>query len=72
MLYLSGEIVQIGDKILIEHGRTEGIVFAIVETSEQLTKWDLDTPCLMIQAEPFGFVSWAVDNDVRFVERKST
>lgn len=74
MNYLSGEEIRIGDKVLIEHGRTAGVIRQLISSVEDQLHWNLSERGVMINAEPFGLVFWPIDsrNDaVVFVERKS-
>lgn len=65
MHYQTGEKVEIGDCVLIEHGQTSGIVYLIHETIEDAQKWGLDEIGISIEAKPFGLVFWPVfdEND---------
>lgn len=37
MNHASGETVDIGDSVTLEHGKTPGIVYAVIESPQQLT-----------------------------------
>ncbi|CAL5240316.1 hypothetical protein Q095_01709 [Pseudomonas aeruginosa PS50] len=41
MKYLTGETVELGDLVLIESGKTLGVVYAIIETPEDALSWGL-------------------------------
>ena len=58
MKYKTGETIQAGDCVLIEHGKTMGVVDSILEKKEQYEYWGLKESGLMIKAEPFGLVFW--------------
>lgn len=58
MNYKSGEQVMIGDLVLIEEGKTQGTVSAIVEQSQEMFSWNVDEKGLLIEAAPFGLVFW--------------
>jgi hypothetical protein len=58
MKYITGEEINIGDKVLIENGRTDGIVHAVVETFAQMQEWGVDEPGISIESAPFGLVFW--------------
>ncbi len=58
MKYLTGENIQIGDVVLIEHNQTQGVVSAIIETVHDMKFWGVDEQGVMIEAEPFGLVMW--------------
>lgn len=72
MNYLSGEEVVTGDLVFIENGKTKGTIHSVIETKEQMEKWGLDEPGVMIESEPFGLVFWPqseVDDPVVFSNR---
>ena len=60
MEYLNGEQIQIGDTVLIEDGRTEGTIHAIVETSTQMQECGVNETGVLIKALPFGLVFWSL------------
>lgn len=69
MKYRTGETVEIGDNVLFEKGRTEGVVKFILETKQDLLDWGLDEDddyCVILEAEPFGLVSTTVDDEINF------
>ncbi|SHM50879.1 hypothetical protein [Phytopseudomonas punonensis] len=75
MNYASGETVDIGDSVTLEHGKTPGIVYAVIESPQQINEWALDEPGIMIEAEPFGLVFWPASeiyDPVIFIARKCT
>ncbi len=71
MKYFSKESVKIGDIVLIEKGKTKGIIEDIIDTKEKMEFWGVKEKGLMIKAKPFGLVFWAMDDEERivFVER---
>ncbi|MEC4749044.1 hypothetical protein [Methylomicrobium sp. Wu6] len=72
MRYLTGEHVEVGDSVLIEKGKTEGIVFAIVDTPEKMNQWGADETGLLIESKPFGLVFWPhseIEDPVIFCNR---
>lgn len=75
MNYSSGETVEIGDSVSLEHGKTPGIVYAVIESSQQVNDWALSEPGIMLETEPFGLVFWPASeiyDPVFFVARKCT
>jgi len=75
MNYSSGETVEIGDSVTLEHGKTSGVVYAVIESPQQVNEWALDEPGMMVEAEPFGLVFWPASetyDPVVFIARKRT
>jgi len=75
MNYLSGEIIQVGDNVLIEQQKTAGVVEFIVETDKDMKEWNINEQGILLKSEPFGSVFWPFEekNDpVVFVSRKNT
>ncbi len=75
MKYSSGEEMQIGDRVLIEKGSTQGAVNAIIDTSEKMAECGLGEMGVMISSKAFGLVFWPlaqVADPVRFVSRGET
>lgn len=60
MNYLSGEQVQVGDNVLIENGRTSGVVEHIIETTEDMKSWNLHESGLLLASPIFGSVFWPI------------
>ncbi len=58
MRYPCGNPVNIGDAVLIESGRTSGVIEAVIETAEDMHEWQVDEPGVLVKAEPFGLVFW--------------
>ena len=71
--YTTGEVAEIGDSVLIEHGRTPGELYAIIASDNDENEWSLEEPGFMVKAEPFGLVFWPQsDTDpVIFVSRRN-
>ncbi len=72
MKYATGEEVKVGDSVLIENGKTPGIVHAVVETPTQMKEWGVDELGISIESEPFGLVYWPsseTEDPVIFKER---
>ena len=55
MTYLDGTEVMAGDALLIERGKTHGVIIAVVET-EGVAEFNVEEPGVMIKAAPFGLV----------------
>ena len=75
MRYASGEHVELGDCVMLERGRTKGVVQAIIETPEQMAEWGVEEPGLLLESEPFGLVFWPepeLYDPVIFVSRQAT
>lgn len=62
MRYPCGNPVRIGDPVLIESGRTSGVIEAVIETAEDMHEWQVDEPGVLIKSEPFGLVFWPTSN----------
>jgi hypothetical protein len=76
LTYSSGAAVQIGDAVLIEHGKTPGTVVEVVETSDAMANWNVTEPGVMVRSAPFGLVylplAWLSSDPLEFVAREST
>ncbi|MDH1622139.1 hypothetical protein N5F07_13280 [Pseudomonas chengduensis] len=75
MNYSTGEVVEIGDSVALEYGKTPGVVQVVIETPQQIEEWALDEPGIMVEAEPFGWVFWPASetyDPVIFIARKCT
>jgi hypothetical protein len=55
MNYLDGTEVMIGDAVLIEHGKTPGMIVAVVE-QDRVAEFNVEGSGVMIRAAPFGLV----------------
>jgi hypothetical protein len=68
--YTDGTEMKVGDSVLIEQGRTPGIVVALIELSEQLAQWNVTEPGVMLKSPPFGLVfipvSTFADDPIQF------
>lgn len=62
MRYPCGNPVRVGDAVLIEFGRTPGVIEALVETAEDMSEWQIEEPGVLVKAEPFGLVFWPASN----------
>ena len=75
MFYASRQVVEIGDGVLIEHGKTEGVVEHILESNAALIEWGLKPNGefgILIKTAPFGLVFWQIENfhdPIIFVKR---
>lgn len=71
--YEDGAAIMVGDSVLLEHGRTPGIVESIVSTAEEMKATNVDEPGVMLKSPPFGRVylpQWSLLEDpLRFVSR---
>ena len=54
--YQGGSVVEIGDSVLLEHGRTPGVVVTIVVSAEEMKATNVEVPGVMLKSPPFGFV----------------
>jgi hypothetical protein len=74
--YQNGMPMRVGDTVLIEHGRTQGVVVEIIEALADLQQWRLKEPGITIKSLTFGFVFLPVstfsDDPVVFVGRDET
>lgn len=64
MVYASGQVVGVGDRVLIEHGKTEGVVEQVVESNAALIELGLEPNGefgVLIKAVPFGLVFWQIN-----------
>jgi hypothetical protein len=62
MKYLSGEEILVGDEVLIENGKTTGIVETIIESQKEMEQWNVEESGVLIKAAPFGLVFWPHSN----------
>ena len=58
MKYVTGDEMKVGDLVLIEKGKTEGIVHSVVQTDEEMQNWSVDEVGVLIESAPFGLVFW--------------
>jgi hypothetical protein len=73
LTYASGAPVQVGDAVLIEHGRTPGTIVEVVETPAQFADLNVSEPGVMVKSAPFGLVylpvEWLAEDSLEFVAR---
>lgn len=71
--YADGSTVLIGDTVLIEHGKTSGVVDLIVNTPAEVKDFKVAEVGIMLKDTPAGFVyltnKWLKDDPLRFVSR---
>jgi len=71
--YQDGTQIQVGDSVLIERGRTPGIIIQVIESFSDLTQWNLEEPGVMIKSQPFGLAFFPVssfdDDPIVFIDR---
>lgn len=54
--YQDGSAVQVGDSVLLEHGKTPGTVELVVVTLEEMKSIGVEEPGIMLTTAPFGRV----------------
>ena len=54
--YQDGQPIKIGDSVLLENGKTDGIVELIVFTQEEMQAINVTEPGIMLISQPFGRV----------------
>jgi hypothetical protein len=73
LTYASGAPVEVGDAVLIEHGRTPGTIVEIVESAAQFADFNVTEPGVMVKSGPFGLVylpvKWLAEDPLEFVAR---
>ena len=72
MNYSSGEEICVGDNVLIERGKTPGVVEYLIDSEQDQSSWNLNERGVLIKAAPFGSVFWPIeenDDPVVFVGR---
>lgn len=65
-VYPDGSKVMIGDSVLFERGRTEGVVELIVISGEQMRDINVEEPGVMLKSPSFGRVYlplWSLKED---------
>lgn len=60
--YPDGHTILIGDHVRIEHGRTPGIVEAILVSPQDIEMFNVEHVGVMLLSPPFGRVFWALDD----------
>ena len=63
MNYQTGEEILVGDEVLIENGKTPGIVERIIESQKEMEQWNVEESGVLIKAAPFGLVFWPFSNN---------
>jgi len=64
--YDDGTEVQVGDSVLLEHGRTPGVVTSIIVSEAEIKATNVDEPGIMLRSPPFGLVflpKWSLETD---------
>ena len=68
--------MRVGDTVLIEHGRTPGMISELIQANADLKQWNVTEPGVMIKSTPFGLVflpiSTFTDDPIVFVARNET
>jgi hypothetical protein len=71
--YQDGADVLVGDIVLIESGKTPGIVDRIITSDEEAKSINVDEVGVMLISPPFGLVffskHWLQQDPLRFVSR---
>jgi hypothetical protein len=71
--YQDGSDVLVGDNVLIENGKTPGIVDRIITNDEEAKNINVDEVGIMLKSPPFGLVyfskHWLQQDPLRFVSR---
>lgn len=62
LTYRDGSSVEVGDSVLIEWGKTPGVVVEVVETPAQMADCGVEVPGVMVKAAPFGLVYLPVES----------
>ena len=72
--YQNGTEIIVGDSVLLEKGRTPGIVERIVTTQEEMKATNVQESGVMIKSPPFGLIylpQWSLLEDpLMFVSRE--
>jgi hypothetical protein len=71
--YQDGSDVLVGDNVLIENGKTPGIVDRIITNDEEAKNINVDEVGIMLKSPPFGLVYFSKhllqQDPLRFVSR---
>lgn len=59
--YPGGTPFLVGDRLLIEHGRTPATIEHPIISDEEMASWGLEEPGLMLLSPSFGRVFWPFD-----------
>lgn len=54
--YEDGTEMKVGDSVLIEEGRTPGVITHIIESTAKQSEWNVQEPGVIIKPPPFGLV----------------
>ena len=61
------------DRVRTDHGQTIAVVEEVIETADEMRRWGLDEPGLMIDHPQYRLMFWPVDsvvaNEIEFVSR---
>ena len=52
--------MQVGDSVLIEDGKTPGIIVEIIESDSEQKNYGMEEPGVVMESPPFGLVFWPV------------
>jgi hypothetical protein len=73
LTYLDGSKIEVGDSVLIENGRTPGVVMQLAESRAEMSECGVTLPGVMLKSAPFGLVYLPVetwkDDPLEFVSR---
>jgi hypothetical protein len=71
--YQDGTEMKVGDSVLIERGRTPGVILELIDSVSEQRDSNVDEPGVMIKSPPFGLVfipaSMFAEHPVVLVER---
>lgn len=71
--YQDGSEVLIGDNVLIEQGKTPGVVNLIITTEDEAKGINVDEVGIMLKSPPFGLVyyskHWLEEDPLSFISR---
>jgi hypothetical protein len=59
--YSDGSQFLVGDQVLIEHGRTPATIEHVISSEEEIARFGLSEPGLMLLSPPFGRVFWPIE-----------
>jgi hypothetical protein len=54
--YQDGMEMRVGDSVLIEQGRTPGVITDLIESAAERSEWNVQEPGVMIESPPFGLL----------------
>ena len=71
--YQDGSDILIGDHVLLENGKTPGVVDRIITTKVEAKDINVEEVGIMLKSPPFGLVylpkHWLEEDPLRFVSR---